>query len=157
VSRLPSLQKPRDFISVFDAAIAKPADDATDEERAAFHDRIRIARETGDYSDVLVPGARPVKFVLAPLRESQFLDLVDANLGDMTLHATAFRLACVSVVGFELEPGKPYQLPKRIEDDRFGAILPRSVIDDLGAGLRLHIRDAATDVVNRAAAMPPKP
>ena len=155
--RAPSLQKPRDFISVFDEAIAKPADDASDEDRVAFHDRIRIARETGDYADVLTPGARPVKFVLAPLQETQFLALVDANLGDMTLHATAFRMACVNVVGFELEPGKPYQLPRRIEDDAFGSILPRSVINDLGAALRLHIRDAATDVVNRAAAPPPKP
>jgi len=99
--RAPSLQKPRDFISVFDDAIAKPADDATDDDRAAFHDRIRIARETGEYADVLTPGARPVKFVLAPLQETQFLALVDANLGDMTLHATAFRMACVNVVGLD--------------------------------------------------------
>ena len=57
----------------------------------------------------------------------------------------------------ELEPGKPYQLPRRVEDDRFGSILPASVIDDMGAALRFHVRDAATDVVNRAASPPPKP
>ena len=155
--RAPSLQKPRDFISVFDEAIEKPADDASDEDRAAFHDRIRIARETGEYADVLVPGAQPIKFTLAPLTATQYNALIDSGLKNAKMSALVVRMTCVGLVGHHDESGKPYKLPARVDDDDFGSVLPESFINALGIHLQKHVGDAAADVITRAVAPPPKP
>jgi len=75
--RLPSHTNPAPaFVTTDDALIQPPelADKATDEQRAEWEKaleeyaaKLRVARQTGDWSGITLPGKQPVRFILRPM------------------------------------------------------------------------------------------
>jgi hypothetical protein len=108
--RAPSTVKNRDEFFSLDEAfkqLPKGADEAAEREHAR---QWKVARETGDYHQLLIEGQTPTKFVLKPISAEVLGTLVDmANKrdsqgvrvhGDNEIAALALRVALVSVSNF---------------------------------------------------------
>ena len=102
--RPPSLQKTYDEYSPYDPAFTQLAADATEDDRKAWFALVETARETGDWSTLLVPGGNPTKFVLRPLPGDVYRALSDMwQLGrnDSQITALFFRAALKAVSNLE--------------------------------------------------------
>ena len=99
--RPPSLQNQRDDYWSGDPAFVQLPPNATDEQREEHARKWRIARETGNYGDLLIQDAKPTKFVFQPMPGDVYRRLVDrvqaGRMGMLELHALAFRVAVVDV------------------------------------------------------------
>lgn len=115
ITRPPSNQHNRDDYWTRDPAFMQgpthPDDKASPEALAAYakgkeeHERKwRVARETGNYAELLIQGAQPTKFIMRPIAGELVRKLIDASLagkiGNLELNALAFRAAIVDVVNF---------------------------------------------------------
>lgn len=113
--RLPSSQKQYDDYFSGDPAFKQPPpapDDPTDEQKAAlaeYETKLKAARETGDWRQLLVEGQTPTRFVLGQIDRNIFRAIQDRailplnspqRIGPVQLFALLFRLALKSVVGF---------------------------------------------------------
>lgn len=96
--RLPSLQKEFAFVYSGDDALVQPPEDAA--ARADYDHKLTVARETGDYSALLLEGRQPSQFILRPIPGDALRRLFDGagKLGNNTLASMSFRLAIVRVV-----------------------------------------------------------
>lgn len=65
--KAPSNQKPYEVFFSGDPAIVSLPDEASEEQHKELARRIKRALQTGDWSDVIVPGEQPTRFVLRPL------------------------------------------------------------------------------------------
>lgn len=104
--RLPSVQKHYDmFVSVDPAFVQLERGDLDDaawakaqEEHA---DKLRVARETGDWSGLLAGTGEPTKFTLRPIPGTMFRTLVDwlhgAKIGPAMFASLLVRASLVSV------------------------------------------------------------
>lgn len=123
--RPPSLQSEIDFISATDAAIASPADDADDATRKEFARKLEVARETGDYSSLLVSGKQPRKFVLRNIHPRVVWKVKDRvmdkerhdAIGPNEMFGTVFLLALVSVSDIDVKQTTDPSLGKMASDD----------------------------------------
>lgn len=160
--RLPSVQKPyHTFFSEDDALIKRPdvpADDAADEAKAAYDKaveeyvvKMRAARQTGDWSDIKVGAADPVKFLLRPMPFEGHAVITGmrergANMEDIFL--LACRLCLVEIEGV------PVKVETEIHE-RFGKIATLSCFEKFGAALGLRIAyELGTVAIQRALADP---
>jgi len=159
VLRPPSLQKPYDFISAADDALAVPVDGADEKANAAaradFAHRLDVARRTGDYSAVMLEGKQPAKFVLRPLPGSivrkLFDDAAAGRVGNLEMAALAFRAALDGATALD---GVTMRF---VEDDRYGRIAAASVVDaiDSGCGASV-INEVGLYAIQRAQQIDPK-
>lgn len=94
-----------------------PGDTATDEEREAFKQaveeyvtKIRSARDTGDWTKVIIEGQVPTKFTLEQVDRNVWRELMDRailpadsprHIGQVTLNSLLFRLAVRAISGFD--------------------------------------------------------
>lgn len=121
--RFPSLQRAYDDFYSRDPAIiprpAEPADTATIEEiaayRAAFEEwsnKIKVARETGRWDLVIVPGGVPTKFVMGQVDRNAWRTIVDRmqlaetnkmHIGMTQLASLLFRLAIQDIPGLDIK------------------------------------------------------
>lgn len=116
--RPPSLTKTRDDFFSGDPAFIQPPPrgDLSEEEHAKavaeYETKIRNAKETGNWSDVLVPGAVPTKFVLEHVDRNVWRSILDRGalpadsdrrIGTGAAMALLFRLALKDIVGFDLK------------------------------------------------------
>lgn len=95
--RPPSQQHEYDLFWSGDDAITKPATDATDEERALFVHRLEVARDTGDWSQII--SGEPTRFRMRQVPGDVFRKLTDLSgkLGVFSLNHLIVRAALVGV------------------------------------------------------------
>jgi hypothetical protein len=121
--RLPSLQRPYDFIYSKDPALKKPpekpAPGATDEQIDAYRKKaaeysaaLTAARDTGKWESMIADGEVPLKFVLGHVDRSAFRAIADRtalpnsspqHIGDAQLAVVLRGLALIDVVGTDLK------------------------------------------------------
>ena len=151
--RLPSLQREYSYISAADDAIATPPKDADEATRAAFAHRLDVARRTGDYTDVLLEGRVPTKFLLRHIPGDTLRKLYDdANrLGHLEVASLAFRLALVDVSNLD-------GLRVRHEDhERYGRIAAADVVSVLDSVSPEIVNEVGLYALKRSQGIDPKP
>lgn len=124
---LPSLIKPYDFFWSEDPAIVRIPDDES--ELTTYHAKIKAARLTGDWSEVLVFGAQATRFRLRQIPGDVLRTLLDLESGNAALSALWVRASLVAIVGLEglkdFSPSVDTTYPK------LGKICPVSVLNTL--------------------------
>jgi hypothetical protein len=136
--RPPSNAKQFDAFYSKDPAFVQLADDASEDDGKEHAQKWRTARQTGDYSALLIEGQQPTKFTLRPLSVDAFASIIDmkrSGTGDNEVAILAFRVALKSVSNFgkaEIKFG-PHK--------KFGLIASTDFLDKAGlpAGLALNI------------------
>lgn len=156
--RPPSNQKPYDEYWSGDPAFVQPPQKPTDEsdearrkyvaDLAEHAAKLKRARQTGDWSPLLIEGQQPTKFVMQPIRGAQWRWLVDEStredehrMGPAQFWSLMFRCACVSVknLGVDL-PDKP------VRHKDLGLIAPADIpnaLDTIDAAIVTELADAA--------------
>ena len=99
----PSNQKPYEVFYTGDSAIISLPEEASDEQRKELARRIKRALQTGEWSDVIIPGEQPTRFSMKPL-SGELAGELYAMLRDARsererylVWSLAFRLALVDV------------------------------------------------------------
>ncbi len=151
--------RPSSFIREYDdfytgdPAIVQLADAASDEDQKSHRRRIEVARETGNWTDVLVPGMEPTKFTMKPLSgevHRRLLDMVPDKVGLIEVHALAFRCAIMSVSNFG---GLEF---KREQTQKLGTMAASSVVDALDAVDMGIVTQLGAEALRRAREVSPK-
>lgn len=125
--RPPSLQQPYDmFFSGDPSIIPLPADLEKRPERERL---LQVARDTGDWTPIVLPNERPARFVMKPLTGNVYREIADAaeagKIRSGKLAQLAFRAAIQNVVDPELG-----DVPIKFEPtDRFGDIATVAIAD----------------------------
>lgn len=144
--RAPSLQSSYDdFFSGDPALIPQPVEpvaDADSKAKAAYKaaveeylTKLRVARDTGNWAEILVGTDQPARFVMKPLTGSAYRAIVDASSSDKAgpgvLNQIAFR-ACITKV---VDSGLPASdvIVKRVRDPLFGELATATIADYLDA------------------------
>lgn len=130
--QLPSVQGEYADYWSGDPAFHQP--DSNDEESVREHaDKVRRARETGDWSPLLIEGQVPTKFVMKPLKGRQLRWLIDQSsrndeyrIGNAQLGALVFRCAFVSAKDLDLSVAD-----RHIKHPELGKIASADVTDVL--------------------------
>ena len=145
--RPPSVTKPWDaFVAVdpvFVQPPVEPSDDASaeqvDEYKKAIAEyiaKLKAARETGDWTPMLVPGrslAEATKFTLLPVDANIWRELLDRatlpadslrRIGSVSMNAVLFRLAVKAISGLETRI-------EREHDPAWGYVMAQSEIVDI--------------------------
>lgn len=156
--RLPSNQRDYDDYWSGDPAFIQPSplpDNPTDEQTAewkkAFEEhaaKIKRARETGDWSPLLIEGQQPTKFVMQQIRGDQWRYLVDEStredehrMGPATFWQLMFRCACVSVKNLGIDVND-----KPVKHRDLGLIAPADIpnlLDKIDASIVTELAGAA--------------
>jgi hypothetical protein len=110
--RFGSLQKDYDFFISSDSAFIQPPTDGDPSAAADYIAKWRAARETTDYSKVLVPDGQPTKFVLGRVNRSVWRAIQDRSqlpvdsdrhIGYTVVLALLARLAVRSIPSLEMK------------------------------------------------------
>ena len=129
--RLPSNQRQYDEYWSGDPAFVQPDD--TDESRAEHTTKVKRARETGDWSPLVIEGQRPTLFVMRQVRSTQKNWIGDQyrreKIGDLVLLELFFRCALVKIVDSGIKTLDEF---KHANHPELGPICPDKVIDTLG-------------------------
>ncbi len=130
--RPPSLQHDYDLISASDEAVNAPPPDADETVKAAFAEKIDRARETGDWTGLLIEGKSPTKFVCRLVPQSVMRRIADrsnasadSRLGTLEMLGLVLRLSVKEVVNL---PGYKVRL---VNDADWGAIAHAELLDNL--------------------------
>lgn len=171
--RPPSLVKPYDEFFSGDPALLQLDANATDEQIAQHVAKIRVARETGDMSALLVPGQTHTKFVMRPLPadvEAALDDYRTAGNGNRmnnTVMMLVVRAALIKVVGFtHPETGADWVIEHHV-DPRYPALGRIATADIVNAmwliedadGKRVGhalVGELCTSIIDRANGLRPK-
>jgi hypothetical protein len=132
--RAPSNQKPYDDFWSGDSAFIQPAEDA--ESIAAHSVKVKRSRETGDWSELVVPGRTPTKFVMQAIKGEQIRWIYDRNrcsdaakeMGTAIAWALCFRCAIVEVVNLPIEFKVTF-----VDDPNLGRIADTNIVNLLDA------------------------
>lgn len=128
----------------------------TDQQKAEHDNKIRIARETGDWMPLLVEGMQPTKFIMRALPGKISRKLVDdinfGKIGSAVLASVSFRAAILSI-----ENG-PSDLPAitQVQTD-YGPIASTDISDALDALALEIVGELGSVVLARARGPSPKP
>lgn len=95
----PSNQRTYDVFYSGDSAIVSLPAEASDEQKAAHEKALERALETGDWSQVVIQGEQPTRFVFKPLGAEVAGELYSMMSTErhFSVFALAFRLAIVDV------------------------------------------------------------
>ncbi len=166
--RPPSLQKTYDdFYSgdpAFEQAPVDPPENATPEDAKYIEDaqiehgrRIRVARETGNWSSLLKTGGNPTKFVMRPVSGSVFRALMDrlsaGKFGVLSLQQLLFRAAIVNVVN--LDEGVDAKV-ETVTLEGIGTIATADIADRLDSLDKGIVRELGDEAFRRARDVAPK-
>jgi hypothetical protein len=159
--RPPSLQKPFDLVSALDQALDRPerGDAQSDADWEAvekgWEERLRVARETGQWADLIRPGHAPTTFTVKPLAGSVLRLLQDdinaGRIGGQEAHGLVVRL-CLQSIGNAPEPFK-------IELEghgRYGKLAKASLVDYLDSINPVLILELGNVLILRGAIPPGK-
>lgn len=129
--RPPSNQTNRDDFWSADPAFVQLPENATDAQILEHANKWRVARETGNFGELLVEGAQPTKFVMRPIPGNVMRKLIDqcaaGKLGDYELAALAFRIVLVDVSNFGDTK------VKFVNTEDYGRIASQHIVDELDA------------------------
>lgn len=154
VIRPPSNIRSYDDFFSGDPALVQLADDATEDEKKAHANKLRVARETGDWAEILVEGQQPTRFEMQTLKGAQFRrivdDLMSKRIGSAEANQLAFLCAIKSVVN--LGDVKV----TTINDERLGTIAKVDVANALDAITPDIVNELGGQAIRRAQAAPPK-
>jgi hypothetical protein len=110
--RPPSLQKHQDDFYSGDPAFIQLPGDATEAQRVEHAHRWKVARETGNYSALLVEGQHATKFTMQPIKRNDWRAFADRaslpfdssrRIGNAVLPSLLFRMSVVSISGLDIE------------------------------------------------------
>lgn len=144
--RPPSNQNYRDAFWSGDPAFVQLAPNATDEQKEAHARLWQVAKETGNYSGLIIQGQTPTKFVFKPMAGETYFalqdDLIAGRVGMLVATSIAFRATIIEVVGFE----KP-----RPAETKYGTIATGDITNTLHEAALGCIFELGLDCLNRAA------
>jgi hypothetical protein len=159
VIRLPSLQRPYDFIFSQDPALKKPpsvpGSAATDEEIDAYRKEaaeyaatLTACRDTGNWGPLIIDGEVPLKFVLGHVDREAFRAITDRcalpassseHIGDSLACILFARLALLDVVGSDLKVQRSpdpkwndWVMADKLSLDRLD-LADKRIVDEIGA------------------------
>ncbi len=154
----PSNVKTHEAFFSGDPAIVSLPPEASDEQRKELADRIDRARETGQWTDVLLANETPTTFVFKPLPSSVTGDLIsmlhEGTERRFTVLELAFRLAIVDVKNLP-DAGKI----EFVNHPHFGRLASTAFLDRAGCSGELGasiIVELGSYVLSRARAANPK-
>lgn len=116
IQRPPTLQRDFDLCFSGDPAFKQPpklVGDPTDELRAEIEQyvtRLRVAKETGNWSELLIEGQLPTRFVCRQVDRNVWRSIMDRvilpgdsprHIGQVTMNALLFRLAVKEITGWD--------------------------------------------------------
>lgn len=150
----PSLLKPYDEYYSGDPAFAQAPPLASREQLAEHEHRVKVARETGDWSPLAVEGVQPTKFTMKPLRGQQYRRIVDdllaSRIGRGEANSLAFRCAVLEIVNFGA-----FEM-KFVETEKWGKIASVDVSNAIDAiDLRI-VTELGEEALRRAQDISPK-
>jgi hypothetical protein len=169
--KLPSLQRPYDFIYSGDPALkpppAKPDNGATDEqidayrkEAAEYSATLTACRDTGNWAPLIRDGEVPLKFVLGHVNREAFRAITDRcslpssspqHIGDALACVLFARLALIDVVGADLK------IVRVADPDWNGWVMaPQAALDRLDMADRRIVDEIGAHVFWRAHDTSPK-
>jgi hypothetical protein len=155
--RPPSLQRDYDEYYSGDPAFVQPPDDATKEQLEAHADRIRVARETGDWRPLLIDGQNPTTFVMKPLDGHIYRAIMDkiqsGEIGLASAPAFFFRAAIRKIVNLD---GPTDTTFKFVNVAGVGSIAPVDIADKLDAIDKSIVVELGDRIFSRAQAPAPK-
>ena len=159
--RPPSLSKPYDDFYSGDPAFIKPPPTPAEGEASAEYDeyraKLKAAKDTGDWSALLLPGQVPTKFVMNQVDRNVWRSIVDRgqlspenprHIGTVALLALLFRLAIKDIPGFEIKIERgpdPYWDGWDMAHPKIVDVLDRidpGIVGELGAGVWRRLRGA---------------
>jgi hypothetical protein len=170
--RPPSLSKEYDEFYSGDPALIQPPDPPKDEAqndayldaRKEYDAKLRVARETGQWQSLVVPGEAPTIFKLRPIPGELYRALLDklggGGVGPGRLNAQLFRCAVRGVTNLKDENGLDIKIdlvPNPIAELReHGKIASPDIVDYLdGLDVRI-VTELGELVFVRASRIPPK-
>jgi len=145
--KLPSIVKEYSAVYSGDPSLVQLADNASDKERKEYAHKLKVARETGDYSALLIEGAsEPTLFQMRQLTADAFAYLIGQvypREGVIATNALAFQFALRSVEN--LGDAKV----NLVDHDKLGQIASLSFFDRVGmpAELAMSIATELGDLV----------
>lgn len=162
--RPPSLSKIYDEYYTGDPAFVQLPDDATAEQRKAYENQWRVARETGDYAALIVPGKMPTGFRMRVIPGELFRFTLDRSasgaLGDARLNAQVLRTAIRGVSNLQDEDGNEIDVelqdhphPEMREHGQIATTKIVSVLDALDVRI---VAELGERLIMRATRIAPK-
>lgn len=156
--RPPSNQKPYDDCYSRDPAFAPLPEKPTDEQIELRARQVRIAREQGDWSALVVEGVPPTVFTFKPLRGNVYRKLIDkgasGRIGGLELSQLAFRAALVDVSNLGIEHKIKFGLDETHDD--LGPIASRDLADLIDSSDVRIIGELGGEILRRARDVSPK-
>jgi hypothetical protein len=140
------------FVSSLDPALDAPPPDATDDERERWAHKITVARESGNYAEVLKKDHRPTLFRLRTVDGPTWRRLID-RIGSLG-HATAFALVVRAALR-SVENLGDARVTHRDEPD-VGSIADESIIATLDSVDPAVVNELATHVIEHQNRVPKK-
>jgi hypothetical protein len=139
----PSIQHRHTLVWSQDPALARPGDEATPETIKAFEHKLAVARDTGDWAEVVKQSEKLALFHVKPLTGTNLRRLIDetsaGKYGEQSLWAMVFRVCLRSVENIpdlkvETEVGPYGEAAKADVIDALDAIHP-GIVTELGSVL----------------------
>lgn len=131
--RKPSYQHEFDLFFSGDDAIAQLPGDASKEAQEEHARKLRVARETGDWSPILVAGKQVTRFKCRPIAGTRFrryLDRVLAGaIGESESRGLLLRMALADVVNLPGTDGSPFNVDRVASE--YGEIASTAIVDYL--------------------------
>ncbi len=146
--RPPSVQKPYDEFYSGDPAFVQPPKDASEAALKDYAAKVKRARDTGDWSPLLIEGVQPTRFVMQVIKGDQWRWLLDQSsrddefkIGPAEFWHLMFRCALVEVANLGAEVNS-----KPVKHRHLGAIAPVDVpnlLDTFDAAIVTELASAA--------------
>jgi hypothetical protein len=159
--RPPSLQKTFDLVWSGDPALNAPvrgdadSDAAWEATSAEWRERLRTARELGEWGDLIRPGQVPTRFTVKPVPGTinRLLqdDVAAGRLGHNELFAWMVRVTLVSIA----DMGVPFKIENE-RHERYGRVAKDALIDFLDDINPTIVIEIGATVASRAVAPPGK-
>lgn len=152
--RPPSLLREYDdFFSRDPSIIAAPKEP---KERAAWEAKLQTARETGSWTDIVVPGDAPARFRMKQLAGDVFREILDANEAGRVRSNKAAQLAFRAAFQGVVDPQLVDFEPKFEPTDRFGKIASVDVANYFDAIDTAIVTELGLEALRRARDLSPK-
>ena len=128
--KAPSLQRPFTLIWTEDPALVGP-ESQEPEAIKAYADKLRVCRETGDWSSAVKPGQVPTLFHCRRL-SGKFLRAIGADINRKALGQSEFLALVVRDGLVSVDNFGDYTF-RREDHDRYGSLAPEELVDRLDA------------------------